>query len=65
MGLDQWFVKVSWFRELVSVSWWIGLDLFSLECLAVSSSEFWGVCWFDMTLGSLSVQGCLYVLLED
>ena len=30
--LDQWFVKVSWLWELVSVFWWLELDLFSLEC---------------------------------
>ena len=29
------------------------LDLFSLDCNEVSSSEFWGVYWFGMALGSL------------
>ena len=26
--------------------WWVGLDLFSLECNEVSSSEFWGIYGF-------------------
>ena len=34
--------------------WWVELDLFSLECNEVSSSEFWGVYGFGMALGSLS-----------
>jgi len=33
--------------------WWVELDLFSLECNEVFSSEFWGICGFGMTLGSL------------
>ena len=53
MGLDEWLVKVSWLGELASVFWWVELDLFSLECSEVSSSEFWGVYWFGMALGSL------------
>ena len=32
VGLDQWLVKGSWLWELVSVFWWVELDLFSLEC---------------------------------
>ena len=32
VGLDWWIVKVSWLGELVSVFWWVQLDLFSLEC---------------------------------
>jgi len=39
-GVDEWLVKVSWFGKLVSVFWWVELDLFSLECNEVSSSEF-------------------------
>ena len=41
--------------------WWVELDLFSLECNEVSSSE------FSMALGSLpfNVQGCISVLLEN
>ena len=40
VGLDEWLVKVSWLGKLVSVLWWVELDLFSLECNEVSSSEF-------------------------
>ena len=36
-------VKVSWLEKLASVFWWVELDLFSLECNEVASSEFWGV----------------------
>jgi len=32
MGLDKWLVKVSWLGKLVSVFWWVELDIFSLEC---------------------------------
>ena len=43
------------------------LDLFSLECNEVSSSELLGVYVFGMTLGSLyfNAQGCVPVLLEN
>ena len=41
VGLDEWLVKVSWFEKHASVFWWVELDLFSLECNEVSSSEFW------------------------
>ena len=43
------------------------LDLFSLDCKEVSSSEFWGVYGFGVALGSLSVnaQGCVPALLEN
>ena len=53
--------------ELVSVFWWMELDLFFLECNEVSSSEFWGVYWFGMALGSLSfnAQCCVPALLEN
>ena len=66
-ALDQWLVKVSWLGELMSVFWWLELDLFSLECNEVSSSEFWGVYGFRMALGSPSfnVQCCVSVLLEN
>ena len=40
MGLDEWFVKVSWLGKLVLVFRWVELDLFSLECNEVSNSEF-------------------------
>ena len=59
MALDQWLVKGSWLGELVFVLWGVELELFSLECSTVSSSEFWGICGFGMALGSPSfnVQG--------
>ena len=43
------------------------MDLLSLKCNEVSSSEFWGVDGFGMALGSLSfnAQGCVPVLLEN
>ena len=40
VGLGEWLVKVSSLGNLASVFWWVGLDLFSLECNEVSSSEF-------------------------
>ena len=40
VGLDDWFVKVSWLGKLVSVFWCMEMDFFSLECNGVSSSEF-------------------------
>ena len=39
VGLYQWLVKVSWLGKLVSVSWWVELDFFSLECNEVSSND--------------------------
>ena len=47
--------------------WWVELDLFSLKCNEVFSSEFLGVCGFGMALGSLSfnAQGCVPALLEN
>ena len=39
-GLDEWLVKVSWMEKLASVIWWVELDLFSMECNEVFSSEF-------------------------
>ena len=67
VGLDKWLVKVSWFRKLVSVFWWVELNLFSLEFNEVSNSEFWGVYGFGMALGSLSfnAQGCVPPSLEN
>ena len=54
-------MKVSWLGEFMSLFWRMELDLFSLEGNAVSSSAFYGVCGFGMTLDSLSlnVQGCV------
>ena len=40
VGLDGWFVKVSWLGKLVSVFWCVEFDFFSLECNEVSSNEF-------------------------
>ena len=67
VGLDDWLVKFSWLGKLASVFWWVELDLFSLECNEVSSSEFCGVYGFGMALGSLyfNVQGCVPALLEN
>ena len=47
--------------------WWVEIDLFSLKCNKVSSSEFWGVYGFDMALGSPSsnAQACVLALLEN
>ena len=45
----------------------VELDLFSLDCNEVSSSDFWVVCVFGMALSSLSfnAQGCVSALLEN
>ena len=66
-ALDQWLVKVSWLGELMSVFWWLELDLFSLECNEVSCREFWSVHGFGMAFVSLSfnVQCCIPALLEN
>ena len=61
VGLDEWLVKVSWFGKLVSVFWWVELDLFSLECNEVSSSEFLGVYGFGVTFGCLYFNAQGYV----
>ena len=67
VGLDQWLVNVSWLEELVSVFWWVELDLFFLKCNYLFSSGFGVVYGFGMALGSLSfnVQCCVPVLLEN
>ena len=39
-GVGRVAFKGSWLGKLVSVFWWVELDLFSLECNEVSSSEF-------------------------
>ena len=54
VGLDQLLLKISWLGELVSVFWCMELDLISLQCSAVSISEFWGIYGFCMALGCLS-----------
>ena len=67
VGLDKWLVQVSWLGKLASVFWWVDLDFFSLECNEVSSSEFWDVYGFGVTLGRLyiEVQGYVPVLVEN
>ena len=40
VGLDEWLAKVFWLGMLALVFLWVELDLFSLECNEVSSSEF-------------------------
>ena len=67
VGLDEWLVKVSWLGKLVLMFWRLELDLFSLECNEVSSSEFWGVYGFGVTLGCLyfNVHGYVPALLEN
>ena len=44
--------------------WWVALDLFSLECNEMSSSEFWGVYGFGMAL-YFNAQGCVPPSLEN
>ena len=67
VGLDYWLVQVYWLGEPVSMPWWMELDLVSLKCNEVSSSEFLGVFGFDMDLGTLSfnAQGHVPVFLEN
>ena len=67
VGLDGWLVKVSWLGKPASVFWWVELDLFSLECNEVSSSEFLSVHGFGVTLDSLyfNAQGYVPTLLEN
>ena len=43
--------------------WWVELDLLSLKCSEVSSSEFWSVYGFDMSLSHLSFNVHCCVLL--
>ena len=61
VGLDGWLVKISWLGKLLSVFWWVELGFFSLECSEMSSSEFWDVCGFGVTLGSLYIEAQGYV----
>ena len=39
-GVGRMACQDSWIARLALVFWWVELDLFSLECNAVSSSEF-------------------------
>ena len=48
VGLDQWPVKFSRLGKILSVFWWVGLNLFFLECNEVSNSQFgvsMGLAW--------------------
>ena len=54
MGLGWCPVLFSWLGELVSVFWWMELDLISLKSSSVSNSKFSGVCGFNVSLGSPS-----------
>ena len=56
MALDQWLVKVSWLGKLASVFWLVELDFFSLVFNEASSSEFWYVRGFGVTLGRLCLE---------
>ena len=52
-SLYGWLVKVSWLGKLVSVFWWVELDLFSLECKEVPSKVLrchWVWCDFGQTV---------------
>ena len=45
-GLDVWLIKVSWLGKLVSVFWWVQLDLFfwsAEKCPVVSFEVFMGL----------------------
>ena len=47
MELDEWLVKVPWLGKLVSVFWWVELNLFSLDkCPVVNSEVSMGLVWF-------------------
>ena len=54
-------------REACICVLWVELDLFSLECNEVSSSEFCGVSGFGVTFGCLyfCAQGYVPALLEN
>ena len=41
---------------------WVKLDLFSLKCNEVSSSEFFGIYGFGMALGSLLMLRAVFLL---
>ena len=42
-AVEQVACQGSWLGKLALVFWWVELDLVSLECNEVSSSEFCGV----------------------
>ena len=65
-GVDKWLVKVSWLGKLVSVFWWVELDIFSLECNecpVVSLSVYGFGVIFDRLY--FCAQGYVPVLLEN
>ena len=41
MGLDQYFVKVSWSGVLVPVFWWVELDVVPVKGSFVPSDVLW------------------------
>ena len=66
-GVEQVACQGFLLREACLCVLWVELDLFSLECNEVSSSELLGVYVFGMTLSSLyfNAQGCVPALLEN
>ena len=54
MGLGWCPMLFSWLGELMSVFWWMELDLISLKSSSPSNSKFSGVCGFSESLGSPS-----------
>ena len=67
VGLDQWLFTVSSLWELVSMFWWVQLDLVSLERNEACSSEFWGdpCVWHNFGQSIFNVHDCVPVLLEN
>ena len=51
-GLDSYSVMVCWMWRLVSVFWFMELDLISLKGSSAYNNRFWGVYEFSMTLDS-------------
>ena len=46
--LDEWLAKVSWLGELVSVFWWVEMDLLSggaVKCPVMSLRVSLGLAW--------------------
>ena len=56
-GLGQVACQGPWLGKPALVFWWVELDLFSLECNEVSSSDFWVVYEFGKALAA-----CLLML---
>ena len=56
-GLDVWLIKVSWLGKLVSVFWWVQLDLFFW------SAEKCPVVSFEVSVGLVSLwEACILKL---